>query len=276
MEKINSSNFLIAALNSAKSINKKCITNYYFSTSKSVNLIDDGNLFHEKIENVVFVLKQNTDFFNLYFFSPDEYELKLSLLKLIKQHSEMSLVVDIVTKDFNSQIIKLFEEAGFNLYTSLMRMSRISKGLFQDVEHYDQHLKIADISESLKVYEQLISYFDPKAEQLPSLNEILEWTKNENILIYKIDNQIAGFIIYQLVGVTLYLRYWFVMPKYRDRKLGSKLFNYFLSRGKESTRQLFWVIQSNENAILRYKHYGFKEEKMYNFVLINNKSKYEG
>jgi GNAT superfamily N-acetyltransferase len=87
---------------------------------------------------------------------------------------------------------------------------------------------------------------------------------------------IAGFIIYQLVGVTLYLRYWFVSPLFRDRKFGSKLFNYFLLKGKDSKRQLFWVIQTNENAISRYKHYGFKEEKIYNFVLTNKNIKYEG
>ncbi|MBA4320402.1 MAG: N-acetyltransferase, partial [Flavobacterium sp.] len=46
-------------------------------------------------------------------------------------------------------------------------------------------------------------------------------------------------------------------------------------KGRNTKRQLFWVIKSNENAIKRYLHYGFKEEKMYNFVMINKNIRYE-
>ena len=54
-----------------------------------------------------------------------------------------------------------------------------------------------------------------------------------------------------------------------------KLFNEFLSRGKNTQRQLFWVIKTNQNAIKRYRHYGFEEEKMSNFILTNKNIRYE-
>ena len=187
----------------------------------------------------------------------------------------MTAIVDAVTTEVDADVLKVFNHNGFNVYTSLVRMSRIYNGISIVYEATDQHLKVANQDESLDVFNQLKTFFDPKAEQLPTQDEIIEWSNNGNILVYKIQNQVAGFIIYQLVGVTLYLRYWFVSPLFRDRKLGSKLFNYFLSKGKDSKRQIFWVIQTNENAIIRYKHYGFKEEKMYNFVLTNKNLKYE-
>ena len=93
--------------------------------------------------------------------------------------------------------------------------------------------------------------------------------------IYEVENKILGFIIYDLKASTLFLRYWFVKPNYRDLRIGSKLFNEFLLRGKDTHRQMFWVIRSNENAINRYLHYGFKEEIMYNFVYTNKPLKYE-
>ena len=54
-----------------------------------------------------------------------------------------------------------------------------------------------------------------------------------------------------------------------------KLFNEFLSRGKNTQRQLFWVIKTNQNAIKRYRHYGFEKEKMSNFILTNKNLSYE-
>ena len=90
-----------------------------------------------------------------------------------------------------------------------------------------------------------------------------------------LNQKIVGFIIYDLYSTTLYLRYWFVDPLHRNLKIGSKLFREFRNRGKNTSRQLFWVIRSNQNAIKRYLHYGFKEENMYNYVLINNNENYE-
>ncbi len=121
----------------------------------------------------------------------------------------------------------------------------------------------------------MISYFDPKAEQLPDTVDLLFWVEQKNIILFEEKGRVVGFIIYDLKVTTLYLRYWFVHPDYRDQKIGSQLFKEFLSRGKDTQRKLFWVIRSNENAIKRYIHYGFKEDKMYNFVLINKQIKYE-
>jgi hypothetical protein len=275
MEKITTLDFFVNALNFVKSFKKKSVNNYYFNSIKSEALINSGNLSGITIGEVVFVLKQNEHFINLYYYAADLTELGKSLDKLVSIYPDMTAILDIVTTEVDADVIKVFEHNGFNIYTSLVRMSRIYNGMSIVYEAIDQHLKVANQNESLEVFNQLKTFFDPKAEQLPTQDEIIEWSNNGNILVYKIQNQVAGFIIYQLVGVTLYLRYWFVSPLFRERKLGSKLFNYFLFKGKDSKRQLFWVIQTNENAIIRYKHYGFKEEKMYNFVLINKNTKYE-
>ena len=59
-------------------------------------------------------------------------------------------------------------------------------------------------------------------------------------------------------------------PDYRDKKVGSRLLRRFFEEGKDTKRQLFWVIRTNENAIKRYKHYGFNEENMFDFVMQYN------
>jgi hypothetical protein len=272
MEGIRSYQFLIDAVSYSKSFNRICISNYYFNPDKSINLIGNNELFHIKIGNVIFVFRQNKGFLNLYYYAPSYFDLKASLEQLHQLHSKNTLIIDIVTTEVTAEVLEIFKSSGFFQYSSLVRMSRISDNTIPLNTTHAPNLKVANRAESFEVYEQLCKYFDPMSEQLPDENEIINWSEKENILIYKIDNKVAGFIIYQLVGLTLYLRYWFVAIEFRDRKIGSSLFNYFLSRGKNAKRQLFWVIQTNENALLRYKHYGFKEEKMYNYVLINKKN----
>jgi ribosomal protein S18 acetylase RimI-like enzyme len=276
MEKITTLDFFIKALNFVKGFKKKSVSNYYFNSLKNEALINSGDLSTITIGEVVFILKQNEQFTNLYYYAADLIELRKSLDKFVSVYSDMTFIVDVVTTEIDTDVLKVFNHNGFNVYTSLVRMSRIFNDMSMVFEVPDQHLKVANQDESLEVFNQLKTFFDPKAEQLPTQDEMIEWSNKGYILVYKIKNLVVGFIVYQLVGVTLYLRYWFVSPLFRERKLGSKLFNYFLLKGKDSKRQLFWVIQTNENAIIRYKHYGFKEEKMYNFVLTNKNIKYEG
>lgn len=272
MERITSYQFLLDAISYAKSFDNKCISNYYINPNKSRELIEANELFYTKIGNVVFVFRQNRGFVNSYYYAPSYFDLKLSLVHLHKLHSKDTLIIDIVTKEATSDLLKIYDTSGFYRYSSLVRMSRVSDDEIPLNTTNSPNLKVANTDESIEVYDQLYKYFDPLAEQLPDKSDIINLSKNENILIYKMDNKVVGFIIYQLNGLTLYLRYWFVAEEFRDRKIGSTLFNYFLSKGRGAKRHLLWVIQTNKKALLRYKHYGFKEEKMFNYVLINIKN----
>lgn len=96
-----------------------------------------------------------------------------------------------------------------------------------------------------------------------------EYAKNNRILVYKEDVEIIGFVVFESNRSTHYLRYWFVHPEHRDKKIGSILLNTFFNEGQNTRRQLFWVITDNENAIKRYRHYGYTEENLYDIVMSN-------
>ena len=137
------------------------------------------------------------------------------------------------------------------------------------------NLIIARLYHAESIFTLLNEYFDPIAEQLPDIDEIYEWIEEEHIIISETNGKIQGFIIYDLIGLTSYLRYWFVDPLYRNMKIGSSLLNKYFENSKNTKRQLFWVIQSNENAIMRYKHYGFKPENLIDVIMINREVSYE-
>jgi ribosomal protein S18 acetylase RimI-like enzyme len=274
MELVREISSIANAYNYAKSFKKRFITNCFITTEQFKKTILNESLYEITIGEVCFLLKKNKYFYNLYYYASSINELTTSLPDLLKLFSQDTLVVDLLVKNEKSTEISLYEQNGFNLYTSLIRMSNTGKMIYNK-DSNSMNVRNA-IFHDIAIIEELFNlYFDPIAEQLPDTDDLLNWVKNNAIIVYEVENKILGFIIYDLKASTLFLRYWFVKPNYRDLRIGSKLFNEFLSRGKDTQRQMFWVIRSNENAINRYIHYGFKEELMYNFVYINKPLKYE-
>lgn len=257
-----------------KNINKKIVSNIFLDEVKISKLIQEQNYFKIEFPKVLFFVNKRADHYVLSYAASSLESLKLALKNLNSNNKKEVFIVDIIAKEENPEIKQIFQVAGYSNYTSLVRMSSMSNNdgmLFEKLENLKE-ANINQVSEILALFHQ---YFDPKAEQIPDELEIKNWIAKGSLLLYEVENKIAGFIIFDLNGITLYLRYWFVHPEYREQKIGSKLFQYFLYKGKNSKRQLFWVITTNENAIKRYKHYGFKQENMFNFVLINKEIQYE-
>jgi GNAT superfamily N-acetyltransferase len=259
---------------SIKNYKKKLVTNFYSSSEKVEIWISKGQFYTIEIREVVYFLKKDSDFYTLFFIASSNDELDISLAELLVDFAGEVLILDIVQRDESSEVLNIFYSKSFNIYTSLVRMNRLNHKL--DLQSISSDgIKEASIQHLPSLNNMFYSFFDKKVEQLPDEKELVNWIENKNVLIYEEDNQIGGFLIYEITGNTLYLRYWFVNPHFREKKIGSKLFKEFEIKGKDTNRHLFWVIRSNENAIKRYKHYGFVEEKMYNFVLTNKNLKYE-
>jgi ribosomal protein S18 acetylase RimI-like enzyme len=262
------------AYNYAKGYKKGFITNCFITTKQFNKLISNDILHEITIGEVVFLLKKNEDFSNLYYYAASIDELAQALPLLLPVIAKETVMVDIVTKNELCEEKSVFEENHFNIYTSLIRMSSVGNKFHEKLLNSPK-VRNATTDDVIVLNEMIKSYFDPRAEQLPEMDDLSEWIRNGSIILFEDQKKIIGFIIYDLNATTLYLRYWFVHPDYRDLKIGSKLFNEFLSRGKNTQRQLFWVIKTNQNAIKRYRHYGFEEEKMSNFILTNKNLSYE-
>ena len=250
-----------------KGFKKKYVTNLYENEKVIDSWIQKNIFYNVSIDEVVFFIKKNKGFYNLFYLATTNEALEKGLNKLLNRNSDLLYVSDIVTKDKNPDIKILFENAGFSEYRTLIRMYRMEKYNPNDYIP-DSNLIIAPKNLIDEIYRLINAYFDPFTDQLPTKENLFDWILKENVLAFINAEKVIGFIIYDLVGVTLYLRYWFVHPEYRDRKIGSKLFGLFLNIGANSKRQIFWVISTNENAIKRYRHYGFKEDGTYNYVMM--------
>ncbi len=249
------------------------LTNFFFDSTKLKKLIDSSELSYKVIGNTLFLFKKNENFVSLYFCSTRLESLVNDFLELNHEFEEALFVLDVVGyDDVVSNVVKSLLEVGLYEYTSLVRMSGnvISKGKAQDINS----VFYASIERINYIYSLLNQYFDKYAEQIPSLKELKELALNNNILVYLENNNLQGFLIFEIKGYTSHLRYWFVMPECRENRVGSLLFRKYLYECRQTKRQLFWVIEANENAIVRYEYYGFKKENMVTQILTNRDINY--
>lgn len=247
-----------------------CVSNIFFDqTSVDLWVADNqpiSHYWHPSQARSLFVLRHNEGFYNLYFASTDQAQLSLDLGEFLAAQSlHIPVVVDLVGRDNDMPaLLQAFESNNFSQYCSLVRMSRA----VSEDEPRRADIIYAQKEQAQDIDELLCQHFDPLCEQLPTLRQIEQWTENKRILLRKIDGKIAGFLIFEINGVTSYLRYWFTHPDYRNQMVGSSLLRQFFAESNATKRQIFWVIESNDNAVVRYRHYGFDQENMFDKVLI--------
>jgi len=251
-----------------KNLKRGLITNFFLEPFKHGVWIDQHKLKLVWVEDTALLIYYGDDFNRLFYISPDLMSLGRAIDEFMHENNAEKIVIDLVGLESSLQEVSaIFNKEGFIRRSSLVRMSSLG---FVQPTLIDSSVVCADKTHVTIIEPLLHTYFDKFVEQLPMKEELNHWVENKQILIYQNDNRIGGFLIFQNMVNTAYLRYWFVHPDFRNQKIGSKLINKFFQENTEAKRFLFWVIESNDNAIKRYLHYGFKPEKLKNIVLTIN------
>jgi len=251
-----------------RSMRRGFLTNFFLDPVKHSIWIEKGDCMEERIGNTLFIVKQSPSFWNVFFCAPTMEELSNDLSSFFAVHLGVTMMLDIVGRGVQCQpIVEMLLKKGCKEATSLVRMMRMAEP-FEYSE--DRSIRRATEADIPLVSQSLHWHFDERIEQIPYDEELLDYSRQGHVLLCEEQNRLAGFLIYELNATTLFLRYWFTHPDFRDKKVGSRLLRRFFEDGRNTKRQLFWVIRSNENAIMRYRHYGFNEENMYDFVMQYN------
>lgn len=250
-----------------RTLKRGFITNFFLDPVKHGVWILKGDCMTKRIGSTLFIIKCSSTFWNVFYCSTTFEELSNDFSMFVTEYPT-TMMFDIVGRDVQCKpIVELLKNKGCKEVTSLVRMSRMDNPFDYT---FDESVRKATEADIPQISQLLHKYFDAKTEQIPYDEELLDYAHQGHVLICKKQEHIAGFLIYEQNSTTLYLRYWFTHPNFRDNKVGSRLLRRFFEEGRNTKRQLFWVIRTNENAIKRYKHYGFKEENMYDYVMQYN------
>lgn len=248
-----------------RTLRKGYITNFFFEPHKVDMWCSHGILGIIETEETAIFLKKDDGFTSLFYCTTNIYELYSALVKL--PQNCIYVVDQIIDRRTDSSILHTFEKAGYKIRKTLVRMSKINEESYRINLHDNLHVYESDIP---IIENYLKNNFDKFSEQLPTNEELKSFVDDQHIIVKRVNNDIAGFIIYDKTPSTLYLRYWFVNSKFRNQGVGSSLFHEFTKRGCGCKRHMLWVMEDNTNAIIRYKHYGYDEENMKNYVLTYN------
>lgn len=248
-----------------RSLRRGYITNFFLAPVKHEMWIEKGDCHIERMGNTLFIIKRSLSFWNVYYCSTTLEDLCHDLSSFIAENSTITMMFDIVGRNTQCQpVVDMFRSKGCKEVTSLVRMTRMTS----PIEYVaDKTIRRAEENDIPVVNELLHTYFDEQTEQIPYYEELKDYASQGHILVCEEEGRMVGFLIYELNATTLYLRYWFTHPDYRNRKVGSRLIRRFFEEGKDTKRQLFWVIRTNENAITRYRHYGFAEEDLFDYIM---------
>jgi len=264
MDKILSSEQIQGFVSEIRSLRQGFVSNFYWDSNKHPYWIAEENFFYLRKDACVLMLHQKEDFCNLFYIATDMMAVRNASASV---SFETTCIVDVVCRGGGEEDMTHLLHAGFSPYQHLFRMSHV--GLLAD-ESWKMDPKVAfGTSEDIdQMNVALKKNFDPLSEQLPSVDELRDYVERKQVLVIKDDLNLCGFIIFEVTGMTWYLRYWFTSPVYRNQGIGAKLLKSSLSLAKETKRQMLWVISDNDNAIKRYEHYGFNRELMNDYVLI--------
>ena len=261
------------AIAAIRNLRNGFVTNFYLDEEKHCAWICTGKFRMQQMEKSIFFLLDHEDgrdiedyFTNLFYVSTSYEQVSADIQSLSEVYSYDQYVIDVVGRDSQCQTaVDALFRVGAKQAASLVRMTRINVSMEYES---DKNVEFASIEDLPWLNNTLHRYFNAKLEQLPLMEELERYVNRHWILKCVENGQIIGFIILEKNASTLYLRYWFTLPEYREKRVGSRLLRRFFEEGKDTRRQILWVMQDNENAIKRYEHYGFKNENMYDYIMI--------
>ena len=244
----------------------RMVSNFFPDEKRMRRWCQSGAFSYMERGETTFFMRHQETFSCLYFLSTSVDALTKDLSGFLENQSG-HLVVDVLGRDAVREPLEAaFKMVGFTALTTLQRMSRRTPT--EKYEH-ESGIAVANMDDAAAVHSLLVTNFIAEEEQLPSLEDVQDWIATRSILVAReeMDQDIKGFVIFDLSPAALYLRYWFVSCGSRGNGVGSKLMRSMFFAGMNTKRQYFWVKTDNENAIKRYRHYGFEFEPLKDTVL---------
>ena len=239
----------------------RMLTNFFPDEQRMSGWCTNGKLTCGAFGKTTCLVHDQGTFSNLYFLTEKAECLQEDVGEFLKTCGDARIVVDVLGPDrVRIPLEEALKSNGFSLQTVLQRMGRKTPA---EVVDADMAVVCATDADVGSVKALLDEYFNAEQEQLPTADELKRWVERGELKIVRHDDAgVDGFVIYDLSPAQLYLRYWFVHPEARGNGIGGKLMRTMFAAAAQTKRQYFWVKTDNENAIIRYQHYGFGMEPM--------------
>ena len=268
MSPVTASTQVFDVIQKAKTGASAFCTNFFPVQAKLDGWIKHGELFTESREGAAFFYRKEQDFWHWYFCAADTGTLRRETESSSILKNE-PVVVDVVGKNGTlGELLGAVEATGFKRYRQLVRLARPAK-TESDVPAGESPVTFAAASDVPAIVALLGVAFDRYADQLPTAYELESAAEAKQILAIRGEAGLAALLFFETQGVTSTVRYWVVAERYRANRYGSALIRHYFASEKAVRRFVLWVTADNENAVEKYKHYGYSTDGLIDQVLIN-------
>lgn len=266
MKLVDSVGEIFAAIQEAKNGATEFTTNFFPVEKRLQEWVARRELMLAVQGGVAFVCRKERGFQHLYYSAASTDQLFVALGET--RFNDSGAVLDIVAKDGGLEsFLTRWEAAGFHRHTKLFRMARIATAA--DPDSNESGVTFAKPDETTQILELLESNFDVFGEQVPLLYELEAAVSQQQVLVARHANELAGLLFFETQGVSSTLRFWTVGEKFRSLRLGSALMRRYFSTQNKVKRFVLWVAADNTNAVQKYEHYGYKPDGLVDYVLAN-------
>jgi len=244
-------------------------TNFFPVQTKLQGWIDHGELLAERRAGAVFFLRKDHEFWHLYFCAADVPTLQREMATLSSLSGER-VVVDLVGREGALEgMLNAAETSGFRRYRRLLRLIRASEPGRPQLSAASTQVVWADQTDRRAISELLEGSFDRYADQLAMPYEIEGAITARQILVIRCDGVLAALLFFETQGLTSTVRYWVVAERFRSQRFGAALMHHYFALHPAVRRFLLWVTADNEEAVHKYRHYGYLPEGLIDHVLVN-------
>lgn len=227
---------------------KKLISNYIPNASLYSKMEREGKMRLYEYPRCLLIALDKGFMSEVIFLAKDSDALWYSV-SLARRYTGNTIVIERVYREGN-------EEPIGHPRKLLKRMSRTDITSVPVIE--DESVVLAkkeDIETIERIFER---HFDPFTERIPDREEWSRLIEAAGIRIIRSGKEIGGLTVFEKQGGNLHLRYWWVNPDARNQGIGSRLLRAYFKEGENCRRQFLWVFDDNEDAIAKYRHYGFE------------------
>ena len=220
-------------------------------------------------KHLAFFTRRDRDFWHLYFCAPDLATLRQEVTALPSLRTE-PVAIDLVGGGTNLEdLVGAVEAAGFRRYAQLLRLARSSQPGRVQSSSENAEVVWAEQADRQAIMDLLECSFDRYADQLPMPYEIEAAISARQIQVVRCKEVVAALLFFETQGLTSTIRYWVVAERFRSHRFGSALMHQYFAAQSAVRRFLLWVTADNENAVLKYRHYGYNPDGLIDHVLVN-------
>jgi GNAT superfamily N-acetyltransferase len=273
---------VLEAMQQIKSRATAFCTNFFPAQPKLQSWIDHRNLASKTAGGAAFFLRRDRDFQHLYFCAADPATLEREL-NALPEIKNGRLAADLIGPESAiSPLIQLLQKIGFNPHARLLRlacapprMEENSPGVgstfgSSPAVEGGAGVILAAKDDAFDILKLIESAFDPYADQLPALYEIEAAIANRQIAVVKHEGKVAAALFFETQGFTSVVRYWVVAEPFRSHRFGSLLIRHYFKNHETVRRFILWVTATNQDALSKYEHYGYKPDGLLDQVMVNH------